>query len=221
MINTLWAMTTGPLATKLLSPTGFALAGLCILLPFGSVSCGQGATHATLTYTGIQLVKGSGGSVTLTPPDLSSYADKQALAGLATSYLRYTDVNGLRTLLVATLGTVLIGVATAALRPALARVTAAAAIALTAVVLLLGAVFAGRREVITWLVDHPAARDPSDSLGTVGGLPAGLSIRPAIGVWTSLALLALVGALNTVAIFTATRPPSSGGNVDPVTSQPI
>src|SRR5690242_3376794 len=107
MINTLGPMTGGPLVTKLLSPTGFVLAGLCVLLPFGSVSCQQGSTHASLTYTGIQLVTGSGGSVTVTPPDLAPEVDEKTLAGLSTSYMQAAHVDGMRMLLAAALIAVL------------------------------------------------------------------------------------------------------------------
>lgn len=219
MINTLRAMTTGPLVTKLLSPAGFALAGLCVLLPLGSVSCQQGSTHGTLTYTGIQLINGSGGSVTVTPADLPPYADKRTLAEFGTSVLHETNIDGVRMLLIGALIAAFIGVLSAVVRSTLVRVTAAAAMAIVALVLQVGEVLAGRHEVAAWFVQYPPARGPSDPLTMADGLPAGLTVRPEIGFWTSLALLIAVGAVNTAAIFTATRAPSPAGPIDPVTEQ--
>jgi hypothetical protein len=213
------AMTAGPLVTKLLSPTGFVMAGLCVLLPFGAVSCQQGSTHGTLTYTGIQLIKGSGGSVAVTPSDLAPFVDKRSLAEFAGSVLQETHIDGVRMLLIAGLIAAFIGVLSAALRPTLVRVTVAAAMAVAALVVQVGAVLAGRHEVAVWFVQHPPARGPSDPLAVVDGLPAGLSIQPGIGFWISLALLVAVGAVNIAAVFTETRTRSPAGAIDPVTEQ--
>lgn len=59
--------------TRWLSPAGFFLAGLFLLMPFAAVSCdtpggyGRGAAGSTTTYTGIELATGDPPSVR--PPE--------------------------------------------------------------------------------------------------------------------------------------------------------
>jgi len=206
-------MTNRKLAAKLLSPTGFALAGLGLLLPFGAVSCQGGTAHiGTMTYSGADLISRTGGHLAISPAWQAVLS--QALAGsstgtspsdLATASLVQAHTSGLRLLLITAAIAMLAGLLSAILIPRFTRVTVAAAAAVAALVTLIGAQFAGRAALTGWFITHPAlySNSPAD------GLPAGVSISPGSGFWLSAALLAVTATGNLVAIFRYSRTPTS------------
>jgi hypothetical protein len=214
-------MTNRPLVARLLSPTGFALAGLGLMLPFGAISCQAGAVHlGTLTYSGADLITRTGGHLATSPPI------SQALTGssigpippnIGATTLAQAHTNGLRLLLVAAAIAILAGILTATLRPRLARVTIAAIAADTALVMLIGAQIAGRAAVTGWFTTHPEIYSNQPT----AGLPAGVSISPGLGFWLSATLLAATAAGNLLGIFRYTRAPTppATNEPEPVTTQ--
>lgn len=218
-------MTSRLLVARLLSPTGFALAGLGLLLPFGAVSCQAGAAHlGTLTYSGADLIAHTGGHLATSPP--MSAVLSQALTGssngpipadIGATTLAQAHTSGLRLLLIVAVIAMLAGALAAGLRPRFVGVTIAAAAAVTALVMLIGAQIAGRAAVTGWFTTHPEvySNKPGD------GLPAGVSISPALGFWLSATLLAATAAGNLLAIFRSTRAPAPPATNDPepVTAQ--
>jgi hypothetical protein len=192
------------LTARLLSPAGLILAGVGLLLPFGAVSCTPApGTGAALTYTGSELIGNTGGTLSTTP----QFAEAIGPAGAAgphsgTSLLNEADTTGLRTLLVAVAGLILIGVISTVLQPRLTRVTVVAAMAYAAMVTLIGAQLAGRHTVAGWFATHPEIFG-KDEAGKA--LPDGFAIRPGVGFWLSLVLLIAVGTGNLLAILGQTR----------------
>lgn len=133
------------LAARLLSPAGLILAGVGLLLPFGAVSCtvAPGAS-AALTYTGTDLIGKTGGTLSTTRQFAQIIGPADAAGPNAgTSLLNEADTTGLRTLLVAVAGLMLIGVISTVLQPRLMRITVAAATAYAALVTLIGAQVVG------------------------------------------------------------------------------
>lgn len=189
------------LTARLLSPAGLILAGVGLLLPFGAVSCTPApGTGAALTYTGSELIGNTGGTLSTTP----QFAEAIGPAGphSGTSLLNEADTTGLRTLLVAVAGLILIGVISTVLQPRLTRVTVVAAMAYAAMVTLIGAQLAGRHTVVGWFATHPEIFG-KDEAGKA--LPDGFAIRPGVGFWLSLVLLIAVGTGNLLAILGQTR----------------
>jgi len=215
-------VTARSITTRLLSPTGFVLAGLCVFLPFGAVSCdvAPGKTGA-LTYTGVQLIGHTGGKISVTPQlrdELGQMAD-QLPASTGRAVLDQAHADGVRYLLIAVLAVVLFGAASAAIRSRAARHILAIGAALASLTMLVGAQIAGRHAAETWFRAHPETFGP-----TPGGLPAGVSVRPELGFWLAAGLLIVVGVGSLLAALRSTDDPAPGAEapeaswIMPVTS---
>lgn len=192
------------LAARLLSPAGLIAAGVGLLLPFGAVSCtvAPGA-DAALTYTGTELIGKTGGTLSTSPQFGQTIGPASAAnPNAGTNLLNAADTTGLRTLLVAVTGLILIGVISTVLQPRLMRVTVITATAYAAMVTLIGAQVAGRHTVVAWFATHPDTFG-KDEAGKA--LPDGFAIRPGVGFWLSLVLLIAVGTGNLLAILRQTR----------------
>src|SRR5262252_3786901 len=120
----------------LLSPGGFLLAALTVLLPFGTVSCGGSGVGGTVSYTGAQLIGNTGGSLSLTDPARTMVDTQSAAAfqgGGAGAFLSTAHTGTLRLLLIIEFATLIAGVVVALIHSRLVRVTIAGGLALAAV----------------------------------------------------------------------------------------
>jgi hypothetical protein len=197
--------TAGPLTARLLGPAGFVLAGLCVFLPFGTVSCAVASgKHGALAYTGAQLIRHAGGTISMTPRlrDELGQTAAQLPASTGTTVLGQAHIGGLRILLVAALATMLVGVVATVIRSRAARCVVALGAALAALIMLVGAQIAGRHAAEDWFVGHPVFGPAG------GGLPAGVSIRPGLGFWLSAGLLIVVGAGYVLALLRTSDEPT-------------
>lgn len=191
-------MTAGPLTARLLSPTGFVLAGLCVFLPFGAVSCTVApGKRGALTYTGAQLIGHTGGTISVTTQlrDELGQAAGQLPASTGATVLDQAHADGLRYLLIAVLATVLVGAVATGIRQRAARYPVAVGAALAALTMLVGTQIAGRHTVENWFAAHPEVFP-----APTGGLPAGVSVGPGLGFWLSAGLLIAVGVGNVLAL---------------------
>ena len=206
-------MTARSLTTRLLGPTGFVLAGLGVLLPFGAVSCEVApGKRGALTYTGIQLIGHTGGTISVTPQlrgELGQPAG-QLPASTGATVLDQAHADGLRYLLIAVLATVLLGAAAATIRSRAARHLVAIGAALAALTMLVGAQVAGRHAAETWFGTHPEVFGP-----TLGGLPAGVSVRPGLGFWLAVGLLIAVGVGSVLAALRTADDPAPDTEAPP------
>lgn len=195
---------------RLASPAGLIMAGLCLLLPFLSASCGseeRPRVQWQVTYTGIDVLTGGRPQVAFTDD-----ADREPIHPL--------DDAGVRRLLgsrpaplppqpVAWLAAALMAAALAAtaLRSRIWRTTATAGLALAAAVVLWGATTLARHDatdavaaVLSRLAAAPSAPPPTvpqlrqwDHYRQVQD-----TFRDEYGFWIALAALSAVGAANTV-----------------------
>ena len=191
------------ISSKLLGPAGLVLAGVGLLLPFGAVSCQAENNKASVTYSGVDLIRDGGGTLSTNfgfPP--TDTTGETVPVAYGPTFLHAVDTTSIRTLLITVVGLLLVGALTPLVRPAVARATILAGVACSAAVLLVAAQMSGRRAVINWFALNQRVLGPTD-----GGLPSGISVRPGVGFWLSLALVVVVGAGNIWAIVRATRRP--------------
>jgi hypothetical protein len=191
-------MTRSPLLTRLLSPAGFVLVLLLLLLPFLAVACDVNTPEQQLsfsaTFTGWDFVVGgsptvaAGGTVSDHP---HTTIDDQ----------RLTDAGqpiDAQPFAIATVVVLVAGAAAALLRLPLARLTAAAVAGVLGAALLFAAEFQARSAV---------EAEVRAELGDLGpGLSPADLVRTRYGFW--LALLAVLGVAlgNAIALSRALRP---------------
>lgn len=159
---------------RLLSPAGFGLVLIFFLLPFATVSCGDAGSTVRATFTGVNLAVGSLPDVT--SPD----ADAESANELAQLVTDEVDLEPLA--LLAALAA-LTGVVVAAARRPRIRFGAAAALAVAATALIVGAISRVPGHVDEFL----------RKVGGAEGMPAGMTsaTQTRYGFW--LALITLVG----------------------------
>jgi len=206
-------VSAGSFTARLLSPAGFVLVGLCVFLPFGAVSCAVApGKRGTLTYTGAQLIGHTGGTISVTPQlrDELGQAAGQLPTSTGATVLDQAHVDGLRYLLIAVLAVALTGAVATGIRSPGARYIIAIGAALAALTMLVGAQIAGQHAAENWFVAHPEVFGP-----TVGGLPAGVSVRPGLGFWLSVGLLIVVGAGNVLALLRTSDGPAPDAGAPP------
>jgi hypothetical protein len=162
------------LLRRLLSPAGFGLVLIFFLLPFVTVSCGDSTGTVEATFSGLDMA--IGGSPHVTTPDRDPESSKQ-LAALIVQELDLEPVALLAAL------AVLAGMVMAAVRPRRIRYGAAAAFAVAAAALMVGAITRAPGHVDQFL----------KKVGGAEGMPEGLTTgtHTRYGFW--LALIALVG----------------------------
>jgi hypothetical protein len=193
-------MTRSPLLARLLSPAGFVLVLLLLLLPFLAVACDVSTPEQKLsfsaTFTGWDFVVGGS-------PTVHSTVEDQRLTEAGAPI----DVQPFA---VATVVVLLAGAAAGLLRTTLARVTAGAIAGVLGAALLFAAEFQAR----SMLEDIVRA-----DLGDLGpGLTPADLVRTRYGFW--LALLAVLGVAlgNAIALSRALRPPDDLSGAPPVAS---
>jgi hypothetical protein len=78
---------------RMLTPTGFVLTGLCLVLPFVTVSCdapggfGRAEPGGTTTYSGVDLVSGGGPTVDKLLPAAQQHGDRLGVQPLAVVFV--------------------------------------------------------------------------------------------------------------------------------------
>jgi hypothetical protein len=202
-----------PLVRRLGSPAGIILAGLCLLLPFVSASCGTGQRSGVqwrATYTGIDVLAGGRPTVAFTDD-----AAKQSIHPLDDTELRRLLGNppaplSPQPLAWLALALMAAALAAAALPASRWRVTATAGLSLAAVVLLWGATMFARQDALDAVAREldRANTAPSAPPPTVGELRAWEQHNPKVGdlvhyeygFWIAIAALSAVGVANTVRV---------------------
>jgi hypothetical protein len=205
------------LLRRLLSPTGFALVGLCFLLPFVTVSCdAKQGPIGTATYSGRDLV--AGGRPALEMSDRLRRAAESEAAGHPETASNPPPTEAIRgkltplggqPFLTISLVLVVAGLAATAIpRPWFAALVRGGVAVLSAVFLIGGEILAGR-----------AARARMDAdltplIGAAGTDPArqsGVAIgtAPAYGFWLALALLLALAVAGGVEFALLSRRPAA------------
>jgi hypothetical protein len=191
-------------ASALFSPTGFCLAALGLLLPFGVVSCDE-TVGGSLFYSGTDLLHHDGGTATFTPAVLDDPGAKNnplLVPGTASGLLHDAHIGDVQILLAVFVGLVLAGLIAAPVRPLLRRATFAAALGGAALVVLVGAQIAARRAVVAWFAANPEYSVPQNAGRS---LPTEVSLQAGAGFWLSVSVLAAITIGNVVAILWQTR----------------
>lgn len=197
--------------TRLTSPVGLILAGLCLLLPFMSASCTSDRTPREqwrITYTGTDLLTGGPPVVAYTDDaartpirDLDA-AEAAEMAGALPASLPRQPLAWLAVALMA------LALAAAVVPSPTWRTTATAGLAIAAAVLLFGATMLARQDATDTLVTlsdgltTSRAREVPDPQARQGALrdEIGATFRYGYGLWTALAALAAVGLANLVRV---------------------
>ncbi|HEU0239604.1 MAG TPA: hypothetical protein VFR11_10050 [Micromonosporaceae bacterium] len=193
------------ISSKLLGPAGLVLAGVGLLLPFGAVSCQAENNTASLTYSGVDLIRDGGGTLSTNfgfPP--TDATGETVPVAYGPTFLHAVDTTSIRTLLITVVALLLVGALTPLVRPPVARATILAGVACSAAVLLVASQISGRHAVINWFALNQPVLGAADG---DHGLPSGIVVQPSVGFWLSLALVVVVGAGNIWAILRATRRP--------------
>lgn len=173
------------LLNRLLSPAGFGLVLIAFLLPFVTVSCGEGREHVDATLSGVDLALGS-------MPEVSSPDnDPETAEAMAELWVSASDLEPLALLAACA---VIAGMIVGVVRQRRLRFGSAAILAVLAIGLLAGAL----------------ARVPSQArafLASVGGDDGLPDAPPTIslqwGTWVVLVLLLGLVVGNTIAFFGA------------------
>jgi hypothetical protein len=202
-----------PLARRLASPAGIILAGLCLLLPFVSASCGTGQRSGPqwrVTYTGVDILARGRPTVAFTDD-----ADKQPIHTLDDAELRRLlgkppaplPPQPLAWLAVAVMAAAL---AATALPVPRWRVTATAGLTLAAVVLLWGATMFALQAATDAVIGELGQSNmaPSKPPPTVRELRNWEQHNPKVrdlvhheyGFWIAIAALSVVGLANTMRV---------------------
>jgi hypothetical protein len=188
------------LLSRLVSPSGFVLAGLLLLLPFVGVSCSD-AELGTMdgSYTGFDLVSGGG-------PGYDS--DGPVGDMVAIEQVEFPEP-GAQVLAIPLVVLLLAGVAAALLPMVRVRAVTAAAIAATAAVLLVVIQVAAQSNLVTsmqelLLVNLSTVPQDLERIATSDYLSQATGTR--IGFWLSLIALLGVAAVNVVILMRARTP---------------
>ena len=202
-----------PLIRRLTSPAGILLAGLCLLLPFVSASCGteqRSGVQWRATYTGVDVLDRGRPTIAFTDD-----AAKQSIHTLDDAELHQLlgeppaplPAQPLAWLAVALMAAALAATALPASRR---RITATAGLCLAAAVLLGGAMMSVRQEALDAVVRQLARANaaPSALPPTVGELHRWEQGNPKVGdlvhyeygFWIAIAALCAVGLANTVRV---------------------
>ena len=189
-------MAMGPLARRLLSPTGFVLVAGCFLLPFATASCATGKEPVAGAFTGADLVTGhlpAREFVISTEENFRRHGDippQDTIDRVAASVRPL----GWQPLLAAALLVVLLGAASALMRRPWFRALCAALAALIAGVLLA----AGQTVATSAIYD----RVGTDLRSMTHDQPVRsyLTVRTSGGAWLALLLLTVLFVGNTAAL---------------------
>jgi hypothetical protein len=162
------------LLSRLLSPAGFGLVLIFFLLPFVTVSCGDGTDKVDATFTGMDMAVGG-------MPDVTS-AETDAAAAEELGKLVMTEID-LEPLALLAACAVFAGMVVGILRRRRTRHASAAAAAVLAVALLVGALARVPGHVSNFLSD----------VGGADNVPEGISTATHIlyGAW--LVVIGLIG----------------------------
>jgi hypothetical protein len=198
---------TPPLVRRLVSPTGFLLAGLCFLLPFVTVSCSSDNegqhVEVTLSYTGVDLVTGgrvnyhlestggTGGTQRIDEPNLRRSPGSN-------TPIPPVPVEPFAVAVVTLIG---VGIAVGLIWDTAVRRVAAGAVGMVAAVLLVGAGLRARSE---------AARELQPYVGQQSYERVHDMVDFGLGFWLALAALLAVG-LGNLAWYVWRPPPHTGG----------
>lgn len=214
-------------AARLVSPLFFVLAIVLFVLPFVGVSCNTDAAKPLLsaagpsapgaqclegvkalnleTYSGVNLALGSAPTVN-TGASVPAGCDTSNGSGSSDNGLNKLDAQKLKVspqpLILVGLAVILVGLVVGTLRIAF-RGFIAAACAVAAAVL----VFVGEQSAGTAAINALATQAQSNSNGSSGGLPPGLTVQsfflanPGIGLWLVIAALALAALFNAASPF--------------------
>jgi len=200
-------MAKGPLARRLLSPTGFLLVAGCFLLPFATASCATGKEPIAGAFTGADLVTGhlpTREFVISTEENFRRHGDTPPQATIDRIAASVRPI-GWQPLLAAALLVVLLGVASALVRRPRLRPLCAMVAALIAGVLLA----AGQTVATSAIYD----RIGTDLRSMTNNQPVRsyLTVRTSSGVLLALLLLTVLFVGNAVAL--ARRRPRPDGRV--------
>jgi hypothetical protein len=186
------AMNQRTLIGRLLSPAGFGLVLLLLLLPFLAVSCGSGEETAVGTFTGIDMV--IGGEPDLVVPAMTDEEAQQAQQAIVAMFHDQIDAQPLAIL--ATL-VMLLAMAAGLVRERMVRHGLSAGLAVLATALLAGAVARAISRIEEGL--RNIAEQPETAAFDV-------SLR--YGFWLCVAVLAALAVGHALALVRAWRAPA-------------
>ena len=197
--------------TRLTSPVGLILAGLCLLLPFLSASCTSDETPRVqwrITYTGADLLTGgapvvaSSDDAGRTPIRDLDDAEMAEIGGAEAASLPRQPLAWLAVALM------VLALAAAVVPSPIWRTTATAGLAIAAAVLLFGATMLARQDATDTLVTlsdgltNSRVREVPDTPARQGARHDQIesTFRYGYGLWTAIAALAAVGLANLVRV---------------------
>jgi hypothetical protein len=185
------AMNQRTLIGRLLSPAGFGLVLLLLLLPFLAVSCGSGEETAIGTFTGIDMV--IGGEPDLVVPAMTDEEAQQAQQAVVAMFHDQIDAQPLAILAALVM---LLAMAAALVRERMARHALSMGLAVLATALLAGAVARAISRI------EEALRNIAEQPET-----AAFDVSLRYGFWLCLAVLAALIAGHGFALVRAWRAP--------------
>jgi hypothetical protein len=179
------------LIDRLLSPAGFGLVLLLLLLPFLAVSCGSGEETAIGTFTGIDMIVG--GEPDLVVPAMTDEEAQQAQQAIVAMFHGQIDAEPLAILAALVM---LLAMAAALVRQRLARHALSTGLAVLATALLAGAVMRAISRI------EEALRNIAEQPET-----AAFDVSLRYGFWLCVAVLAALTVGHGLALVRAWRAP--------------
>jgi len=176
---------------RLLSPAGFGLVLLLLLLPFLAVSCGSGEETAVGTFTGIDMV--TGGEPDLVVPAMTDDEAQQAQQAIVAMFQDQIDAEPLAILAALVL---LLAMPAALIRERMARHALSVGLAVLATALLAGAVVRATSRI------GEALRNIAEQPET-----AAFDVSLRYGFWLCVAVLAALTVGHALALVRAWRAP--------------
>jgi hypothetical protein len=183
---------------RLLSPAGFGLVLLLLLLPFLAVSCGSGEETAVGTFTGIDMV--TGGEPDLVVPAMTDEEAQQAQQAVVAMFHDQIDAQPLAILAALVM---LLAMAAALIRERMARHALSVGLAVLATALLAGAVVRAISRI------EEAMRAIAEQAET-----AAFDVSIRYGFWLCVAVLAVLTVGHALALVRAWRAPPPPAAVD-------
>jgi hypothetical protein len=202
--DTRQAMNQQTLIGRLLSPAGFGLVLLLLLLPFLAVSCGSGEETAVGTFTGVDLV--IGGEPDLVVPAMNDEEAQQAQQAIVAMFHDQIDAQPLAILAALVL---LLAMAAALVRERMARHGLSVGLAVLAIALLSGAVvraISRIEEALRNVAEQPDA--------------AAFDVSLRYGFWLCVAVLAALTVGHALALVRAWRSPPPPTPVEALDGEP-